>query len=213
MAPVKRHLRRTVQVVALVGTLVVGIIALALIVSQTPLFRDWLRKYVVRQAGQYVNGTVSIGSLGGNLFYGVELGDIALDYNGERDHAQTRRDQPARGARLCRASRSPIGLTNRSSPRRDAGRRTRQNGQKQEQEANRGFKLRRLAANTERPCRRRPAAFRLPISLTDRRLERQGGLRYAPCITAWALERFVCGEGAGLDVRSSPGASARVRTT
>jgi hypothetical protein len=77
MAPAKRHLRRTVQVVALVGTLVVGIIALALIVSQTPLFRDWLRKYVVRQAGQYVNGTVSIGSLGGNLFYGVELGDIA----------------------------------------------------------------------------------------------------------------------------------------
>jgi autotransporter translocation and assembly factor TamB len=84
MAPAKRHLRRTVQVVALVGTLLVGIIALALIVSQTSLFRDWLRKYVVRQAGQYVNGTVSIGSLGGNLFYGVQLGDIAVDFNGER---------------------------------------------------------------------------------------------------------------------------------
>jgi autotransporter translocation and assembly factor TamB len=84
MAPAKRYLRRTVQVVALVGTLIIGIIALALIVSQTPLFHDWLRKYVVRQAGQYVNGTVSIGSLGGNLFYGVQLGDIAVDFNGER---------------------------------------------------------------------------------------------------------------------------------
>ena len=37
-----------------------------------------------RQAKQYVNGTVSIGSLGGNLFYGVQLGDIAIDFNGER---------------------------------------------------------------------------------------------------------------------------------
>jgi hypothetical protein len=71
------------QVVALVGTLLVGIIALALIVSQTAWFRDWLRKYAVRQASQYVNGTVSIGSLGGNLFYGIELGDVSVTVNGE----------------------------------------------------------------------------------------------------------------------------------
>ena len=58
--------------------------ALALIASQTPWFRDWLRKYVVKQASQYVNGTVSIGSLGGNLFYGIELGDVSVDVNGER---------------------------------------------------------------------------------------------------------------------------------
>src|SRR4051812_18901135 len=83
VSPAKKYLRRTLQVVALVGTLLVGIVALALIVSQTPWFRDWLRKYVVRQAGQYVNGTVSIGSLGGNLFYGVQLGDVAIDVNGE----------------------------------------------------------------------------------------------------------------------------------
>src|SRR5919112_6288075 len=84
VSPAKKYLRRTMQIVALVGTIVVGIIALALIVSQTPWFRDWLRKFVVRQAGQYVNGTVSIGSLGGNLFYGVQLGDVAIDVNGER---------------------------------------------------------------------------------------------------------------------------------
>src|SRR4051812_18350006 len=83
MSPAKKYLRRTLQVVALVGTLLVGIVALALIVSQTPWFRDWLRKYVVRQAGSYVNGTLTIGSLGGNLFYGVELGDVAIDVNGE----------------------------------------------------------------------------------------------------------------------------------
>ena len=71
VSPAKKYVRRTLQIVALVGTLLVGIIALALIASQTPWFRDWLRGYVVRQAGQYVNGTVSIGSLGGNLFYGI----------------------------------------------------------------------------------------------------------------------------------------------
>ena len=41
--------RRTLQIVALVGTLMVGAIALALIVSQTPWFRDWLRRYIVRE--------------------------------------------------------------------------------------------------------------------------------------------------------------------
>src|SRR4051812_29457646 len=82
-SPAKKYMRRSLQIVALVGTLIVGIIALALIVSQTPWFRDWLRRYVVRQAGAYVNGTVSIGSLGGNLFYGVELGDLSIDVNGE----------------------------------------------------------------------------------------------------------------------------------
>jgi len=58
VAPAKRHLRRTVQIVALVGTLLIGIIALALIASQTPWFRGWLRGFVGRQAKQYVNGTV-----------------------------------------------------------------------------------------------------------------------------------------------------------
>lgn len=78
------YFRRTLQVVALVGTLIVGVIALALIASQTPWFRGWLRGYIERQAKQFVNGTVTIGSLGGNLFYGVQLGDIAVEFNGER---------------------------------------------------------------------------------------------------------------------------------
>ena len=83
MSPAKRYVRRTLQVAALVGTLLVGTVALALIVSQTPWFRDWLRKFVVRQAGNYVNGTLTIGSLSGNLFYGIQLGDVAIDVNGE----------------------------------------------------------------------------------------------------------------------------------
>src|SRR3954453_16832095 len=83
ISPAKKYMRRTLQVIALIGTIIVGIVALALIASQTPWFRDWLRRFVVKHAGNYVNGTVQIGSLGGNLFYGVELGDLAIDVNGE----------------------------------------------------------------------------------------------------------------------------------
>ena len=79
-----RALRRLLQVVALVGTLLVGIVALALIVSQTPWFRDWLRRYIVRESKQYLNGELSIGSIGGNLLFGVQVSDIAVDVSGER---------------------------------------------------------------------------------------------------------------------------------
>jgi autotransporter translocation and assembly factor TamB len=78
-----KYLRRALRVIVFVGTMVVGIIALALIASQTPWFKDWLRRFMVREANQYVNGNVSIGSLGGDLFYGIQLGDVSIDVNGE----------------------------------------------------------------------------------------------------------------------------------
>ena len=79
-----RALRKGLQVVALVGTLMVGIVAVALIVSQTPWFRDWVRRYIVRESKQYLNGELSIGRIGGNLLFGVEVSDIAVDVSGER---------------------------------------------------------------------------------------------------------------------------------
>ena len=77
-------LRRSLQVVAFVGTLMVGILAIALIVSQTPWFRDWLRRYVVRESKQYLNGELTIGRIGGNLLFGVDVSDVAVDVSGER---------------------------------------------------------------------------------------------------------------------------------
>ena len=79
-----RAIRRVLQVVTLVGTLMVGVLALALIVSQTPWFRDWLRRYIVRESKQYLNGELTIGRLGGNLLFGVDLADVAVDVSGER---------------------------------------------------------------------------------------------------------------------------------
>ena len=79
-----RFIRRFLQVVAIVGTLMVGIVAVALIVSQTPWFRDWLRRYVVRESKQYLNGELTIGRIGGNLLFGVDLSEVAVDVSGER---------------------------------------------------------------------------------------------------------------------------------
>ena len=75
--------RRSLQIVALVSTLIVGTAAMAVIVTQTTWFKDWLRGFIVRQADDYVNGRLSIGRLDGNLFFGVALADVAITANGE----------------------------------------------------------------------------------------------------------------------------------
>jgi autotransporter translocation and assembly factor TamB len=79
-----RAIRRVLQVVTFVGTLMVGVLALALIVSQTPWFRDWLRRYIVRESKQYLNGELTIGRLDGNLLFGADLSNLAVDVSGER---------------------------------------------------------------------------------------------------------------------------------
>ncbi len=55
---------------------------LALVATQTPWFKDWLRRYIVREAAQYLNGQLAIGRLSGNLFTGLELQDVRLKLDG-----------------------------------------------------------------------------------------------------------------------------------
>ena len=74
--------RRVTHVLIVVLTLVVGATAAAVIVSQTAWFKNWLRSYIVREAQQYVNGTLSIERLGGNLFFGLEMENIGLSLDG-----------------------------------------------------------------------------------------------------------------------------------
>jgi uncharacterized protein involved in outer membrane biogenesis len=78
------YTRRLLQVVAFLATLVVGSTAMAVIITQTTWFKEWLRSYIVRQAGPYVNGTLSIGQLDGNLFSGVKLGDVDVTVDGQK---------------------------------------------------------------------------------------------------------------------------------
>src|SRR5436190_2093377 len=73
-----RVLRRLVHVLIIILTLVVGAAAAAIIVSQTVWFKNWLRGYIVREANQYLNGTLSIQRLGGSLFFGIEIENIGI---------------------------------------------------------------------------------------------------------------------------------------
>ena len=75
--------RRSLQIAAFVCTLVVGVASMAVIITQTTWFKEWLRGFIVRQAEDYVNGRLSIGRLDGNLFFGVELGDVDVTMNGK----------------------------------------------------------------------------------------------------------------------------------
>lgn len=75
--------RRSLQVAAFICTLLVGVTSMAVIVTQTTWFKEWLRGFIVKQAEDYVNGRLSIGRLDGNLFTGIELGDIDVTMNGK----------------------------------------------------------------------------------------------------------------------------------
>src|SRR5882724_11386255 len=76
--------KRITHVLVIVLTLIIGATAAAVIVSQTAWFKNWLRGYIVREAQQYVNGTLSIERLGGNLFFGVEMENIGLSIDGSQ---------------------------------------------------------------------------------------------------------------------------------
>ena len=77
-----KSLRRAARAVIVVLTLIVSVAASAIIVSQTAWFRNRLRDYLERQATQYLNGTVSIERLRGNLFQGVGIEHLAVSMDG-----------------------------------------------------------------------------------------------------------------------------------
>ena len=79
-----RIVRRLTHVLIIVMTLVIGAAAAAVIVSQTAWFKNWLRGYIVAQANQFLNGTLSIERLGGNLFFGLELENIGVSMDGSQ---------------------------------------------------------------------------------------------------------------------------------
>jgi autotransporter translocation and assembly factor TamB len=69
---------------ALIGLAAVLLIlvAVGLAVVETGWAKNRLRDLIVRQANQYLTATLSIGSLGGSLVRGLELGDISLSRDG-----------------------------------------------------------------------------------------------------------------------------------
>src|SRR5258705_13782856 len=76
--------RRLTHVLVIVLTLIIGATAAAIIVSQTAWFKNWLRGVIVAQANQFLNGTLSIERLGGNLFFGLEMENIGVSLDGSQ---------------------------------------------------------------------------------------------------------------------------------
>jgi autotransporter translocation and assembly factor TamB len=76
-------LRRLARALIRTLTLVAAAAAAAIVVSQTAWFKNWLREYIVREASQYLNGTLSIERLGGNLFFGIEMENIGVSVEDE----------------------------------------------------------------------------------------------------------------------------------
>lgn len=72
------RLRRWLRIGSFVAALFVGLIVLAIVATQTAWFKDWLRRYVMREADDYLNGSLVIQRLDGNLFTGVEIEGLSL---------------------------------------------------------------------------------------------------------------------------------------
>jgi translocation and assembly module TamB len=62
---------------ALIG-LIILLVALAVGISQTSFFKKKLPAIVQKQASNYINGTLTIGSVGGNFFTGIAIENILL---------------------------------------------------------------------------------------------------------------------------------------
>src|SRR5438093_8409791 len=78
-----RIVRRLVHALVIVFMLVIGAAVAAIIVSQTAWLKNWLRGYIVAQANQYLNGTLTISRLKGNLFFGIEMEDVGVSMDGQ----------------------------------------------------------------------------------------------------------------------------------
>src|SRR5262245_38897954 len=74
--------KRLVKTVALVVLALLFLIAVALVTTQTGFFKNYLRGLVVRQASQYLNGTLTIERLRGSVLTGVQLDGVALIHEG-----------------------------------------------------------------------------------------------------------------------------------
>ena len=90
------------------------LVAAVLGALQTGWAKGYLRGLIVRQANQYLTATLEIGSLGGSLVRGIELGDVRLSREGEPIIAIDRvtvsyciRELVDRGVTIARIQRRP----------------------------------------------------------------------------------------------------------
>ena len=72
------RIRRWLRILSFVAAVFVGLLFLALAATQTGWFKDWLRRYVIREADEYLNGHLAIRRIDGNLFTGIEIEGVEV---------------------------------------------------------------------------------------------------------------------------------------
>ena len=75
-------MRRLSRILLWTAGILLTLVLLTGIVIETSFFKNWLRGVIVKQANQHINGTLTIGRVGGNLFRGVELDDVSVLMDG-----------------------------------------------------------------------------------------------------------------------------------
>lgn len=70
--------RRALRALAIVAVLLVGLLIVAAVLTQTAWFRERLRRLAVRQAEAAIEGRLEIGSIEGDLLHGVTLREVAV---------------------------------------------------------------------------------------------------------------------------------------
>ena len=76
------RLRFVARIVFGIVVVLLVLVGIALTVIETGWAKNQLRQLIVRQANQYLTATLEIGSLGGSLFRGIELGNVRLSRDG-----------------------------------------------------------------------------------------------------------------------------------
>lgn len=74
--------RRLLRLLKLLTLVLVALVVASLVVTQTPWFRDWLRRTAMRQAERVIDGQLIIGRIEGTLFTGVVLRDVSVVQEG-----------------------------------------------------------------------------------------------------------------------------------
>ena len=75
--------RRLARYLGIALLAVLFLVAIGLVATQTGLFRNYVRGLIVKQAAQYLNGTLTIERLRGSVLTGVELDGVALQHEGQ----------------------------------------------------------------------------------------------------------------------------------
>ena len=72
------HLRRWLRIGSFVLAVFVGLLVVAVLTTQTVWFKDWLRRYVIREADGFLNAKLAIERLDGNPLTGIQIEGVSL---------------------------------------------------------------------------------------------------------------------------------------